>query len=60
MFKIFIVEDQQLIRQGLVALLSLEEGITVIGEAENGQIALNHLEKLSPKERPNVVLMDIR
>lgn len=60
MFKLFIVEDQQLIRQGLVALLSLDKGITVIGEAENGQIALDHLEQLSPEELPDVALMDIR
>ena len=60
MLKILIVEDQQLIRQGLVALLSLEDGLTLIGEAENGVAALDFLESLSPIERPDVALMDMR
>jgi len=60
MLKILIVEDQQLIRQGLIALLSLEDGLTLIGEAENGVAALDFLESLSPNERPDVVLMDMR
>ena len=60
MLKILIVEDQQLIRQGLVALLSLEGGLTIIGEAENGIAALDFLEAISPDERPDVTLMDMR
>lgn len=66
--KVLIVEDQQLIRQGLIALLSLEDEITIVGEAENGQQALTFLEKLAPKALPeelsealpDVALMDIR
>ena len=60
MLKILIVEDQQLIREGLVALLSLEDGLTIIGEAENGIAALDFLEVLPPDERPDVALMDMR
>lgn len=60
MLKILIVEDQQLIREGLVALLSLEDGLTIIGEAENGIAALDFLEALPPNERPDVALMDMR
>ena len=60
MLKILIVEDQQLIREGLIALLSLEDGLTIIGEAENGIAALDFLQALSPNERPDVALMDMR
>ena len=58
--KVLIVEDQQLIREGLVALLSLESDLTILGEAENGQIALDFLASRSPEEQPNVILMDMR
>lgn len=58
--KVLIVEDQQLIREGLVALLSLESDLTILGEAENGQIALDFLAARSPEEHPNVILMDMR
>lgn len=58
--KVLIVEDQQLIREGLMALLSLESDLTILGEAENGQIALDFLAARSPEEQPNVILMDMR
>jgi DNA-binding NarL/FixJ family response regulator len=51
-----VVDDQSLIRQGLKALLELDPELTVIGEAENGQIAIQLAEKL----QPDVILMDIR
>ncbi|BAZ85143.1 response regulator [Dolichospermum compactum] len=56
MITILIVDDQSLIRQGLRALLELEVDIKIVGEAENGQIAINLVKKL----QPNVILMDIR
>ena len=46
MLKILIVEDQKLIREGLIALLSLEGDLTIVGEAENGRAALALLEQL--------------
>ncbi|MGB7086909.1 MAG: response regulator transcription factor [Phormidesmis sp.] len=60
MLKILIVEDQKLIREGLIALLSLEGDLTVTGEAENGQVALDILAERSPEQRPDVILMDMR
>ena len=60
MLNILIVEDQQLIREGLVALLSLESDLTVVGEAENGKAALALLTKLSNEEMPDVALLDMR
>lgn len=54
--KVLLVDDQQLMRQGLRTLLELEQGITVLGEAADGVAAIAAFEKL----RPDVVLMDIR
>ncbi|MFM5981869.1 MAG: response regulator [Sphaerospermopsis kisseleviana] len=56
MITVLLVDDQGLIRQGLKALLELEPDLEIVGEAENGEIAINLVEKL----QPNVVLMDIR
>jgi len=60
MIKVLIVEDQKLIREGLSALLSLEDGITIVGEAENGKVALDWLAQRSPNQCPDVALMDMR
>lgn len=56
MITVLLVDDQGLIRQGLKALLELEPDLEIVGEAENGEIAIYLVEKL----QPNVVLMDIR
>lgn len=56
MITLLLVDDQNLIRQGLKALLELESDLQVVGEAENGQIAIECVARL----QPNVVLMDIR
>lgn len=56
MIKILLVDDQNLIRQGLKALLELEPDLQIVGEAENGQVAIECTKLL----KPNVVLMDIR
>ncbi len=56
MITLLLVDDQNLIRQGLKALLELELDLHVIGEAENGKIAIELFQQL----QPNVVLMDIR
>jgi DNA-binding NarL/FixJ family response regulator len=56
MINILLVDDQNLIRQGLKALLELESDLQIVGEAENGQIAIDLVKEL----QPDVVLMDIR
>ncbi len=53
---LLLVDDQRLMRDGLRTLLELEEDMTVVGEAEDGEEAIAAYERLSP----DVVLMDIR
>lgn len=54
--KILVVDDQQLIRQGLSTLLSIESDFVVVGEATDGTHALLMVEQTSP----DIVLMDLR
>ncbi|OYW31257.1 MAG: DNA-binding response regulator, partial [Chthoniobacter sp. 12-60-6] len=52
---VLLAEDHQIVREGLRAMLNLEAGIKVVGEAENGRQAVELFAKL----RPDVVVMDI-
>ncbi len=54
--RVLIVDDQALIRSGLRMILEAEPGITVIGEAADGREGV----QLATRQRPDVVLMDIR
>jgi len=54
--RILLVDDQALFREGLHTLLSVHEDLEVVGEASNGQEAIDAVEKLAP----DVVLMDLR
>src|SRR5215831_10079420 len=54
--RILIVEDHLIARVGLNTILSEQADMTVVGEATNGQQAVNMYRKL----RPDVVLMDVR
>jgi DNA-binding NarL/FixJ family response regulator len=54
--RILLVDDQRLMREGLRILLELEHGLEIVGEAEDGQSALDAYASLSP----DVVLMDVR
>ncbi len=56
MIRVAIVDDQALVRAGFVVLLRTADDIEVVGEAEDGQVAVD----LVSRERPDVVLMDIR
>ena len=61
MIHVLLVDDQSLIRQGLKALLELEADLQVVGEAENGQTAIQLIKTLQATSRlPDVVLMDVR
>jgi DNA-binding NarL/FixJ family response regulator len=52
---VLVADDHTIVRRGLVSLLSLGEGIQVIGEAPDGRAAVD----LTLQEDPDVVLMDI-
>lgn len=52
---VLVADDHTIVRRGLVSILSLAEGIRVVGEAANGREAV----ELSLTLRPDVVLMDI-
>jgi DNA-binding NarL/FixJ family response regulator len=54
--KVLVVDDQQLMRDGISSLLSIQAGIEVIGTAANGQEAIEQALALSP----DVILMDVR
>jgi len=56
MIRLLLVDDQDLICQGLKAMLSLEADLEIIGTANNGQVALDQVAAL----QPDVVLMDVR
>jgi len=54
MIHLLLVDDQDLIRRGLNALLSSDAELEVVGEAKNGQEAVLLVVAL----KPDVVLMD--
>jgi DNA-binding NarL/FixJ family response regulator len=54
--RVALVDDQALLRAGLRALLDAEDGLEVVGEAGDGNEAV----ELALAQRPDVVLMDIR
>ncbi|MGH3695729.1 MAG: response regulator transcription factor [Pseudonocardiaceae bacterium] len=56
MIRVVVVDDQPLVRAGLRAMLDVEDGIEIVGEAADGRQALAVIRA----QRPDVVLMDIR
>jgi DNA-binding NarL/FixJ family response regulator len=61
MIRLVIVEDQIIIRQGLKRLLDSQPDLEVVGEAENGQQALEIVETLHvTSEKPDICLMDVQ
>lgn len=61
MIRILLVEDQEVVREGVKALLEIKPDFQVVGEAGNGQEALKQVEALRDQgSLPDVILMDIR
>ena len=56
MIKVLIVDDQAMVRQGFGALLSAQDDIVVVGDAEDGEAGVAKARELAP----DVVLMDVR
>lgn len=56
MIRVAVVDDQGMVRRGLVSLLGMEPDIEVVGEAGDGEAAIQLIER----EKPDVALLDIR
>jgi DNA-binding NarL/FixJ family response regulator len=54
--RVLVVDDQELVRLGFCVILDAADGITVVGEAANGEAAVSQV----AAHQPDVVLMDIR
>jgi DNA-binding NarL/FixJ family response regulator len=54
--KVFLVDDHEIFRNGLKQLVDSEPDMEVVGEAGDGETALEHLRSM----RPDVIIMDIR
>jgi NarL family two-component system response regulator LiaR len=53
--RILVVEDQHIVREGMVAILSLQADMEIVGEAENGIQAV----EIARKTKPDVILLDM-
>jgi len=53
--RVLLVDDHQLVRAGLAALLAAADDLEVVGEAANGEEALD----VAARTSPDVVLMDL-
>jgi DNA-binding NarL/FixJ family response regulator len=53
--RVLLVDDHAVVREGLRAFLSLQDGIEIAGEAADGEAGIEAAERL----RPDVVLMDL-
>jgi DNA-binding NarL/FixJ family response regulator len=56
MIRLLLVDDQEMFRQGLAALLALEEDLEVVGQAGDGARAIALAETL----QPDILLMDVQ
>lgn len=53
--KVLLVDDHTIVRQGLKALLGFQDGIEVVGEAEDGRQAIEKAKELVP----DIIVIDI-
>ena len=49
--RVLIVDDQKVVREGLVSLIGLLPGITVVGAAIDGDDAIRQTVELGPERR---------
>lgn len=63
MIRVLLVDDQSIVREGLSSLLQTHPDLEIVGEAANGQEAVERCLRLASQSqvlKPDVVLMDIR
>ena len=56
MIRLLIIDDHEMVREGLKAMLTTEPDFTIVGDAANAEQAFELIERL----RPDVILLDIR
>ena len=56
MIRLLIIDDHEMVREGLKAMLTTEPDFTIVGDAANAEQAYELIERL----RPDVILLDIR
>lgn len=54
--KVFLLDDHEVVRRGVAALLSAEDDIEIVGEAGNAEQAMARI----PAARPDVAVLDVR
>lgn len=54
--RILVVDDESVVRDGMVTILSFQPDIKVVGEAENGLRAV----ELAKQTKPDVILLDLK
>jgi len=56
MIRLLIIDDHEMVREGLKAMLTAEADFEIVGDAANAEQALEMIEHL----RPDVILLDVR
>jgi DNA-binding NarL/FixJ family response regulator len=56
MIRLLLADDQEIFRQGLATMLSIEADLEITGQAANGQEAIEAAKRL----QPHVILMDVQ
>ncbi|MEU6747796.1 response regulator transcription factor, partial [Spirillospora sp. NPDC046719] len=54
--RVFLLDDHEVVRRGVAALLSAEDDIEIVGEAATAEHALARI----PAARPHVAVLDVR
>jgi NarL family two-component system response regulator LiaR len=53
--RVLVVDDQTVVREGLVSILSFQSDIKIVGQAQNGQEAI----EIAKQDKPDVILLDL-
>lgn len=56
MIRLLIIDDHEMVREGLKAMLSAEPDFSIVGDAANAEQAFALIER----ERPDIILLDVR